>query len=271
LSWDLSRYTEDATYRLRVEAVDSLGLRSSSGEFPVRIQVKYTPQNFLSILTHGGPLIAIFAVVFSGAVLALVLILGGRIQPHKMGQIAGRRTGWGRFLRRGRPDPLTQPVRGASMGAVEERSSEQKTIPAPGRGKANWKERLHLHARRVPLEAYASLARLVDDDGTTVPTPHPLTAAEVILGRDPSLSTLVIDDPSVESCHARLRLMDKKYRLSDEGSIAGTWVNFTPVSQEGVTLEHGDLIHIGRVGFRFLMRDPARDRKPVVNREDRPS
>jgi hypothetical protein len=108
------------------------------------------------------------------------------------------------------------------MGAVEERSSEQKTIPAPGRGKANWKERLHLHARRVPLEAYASLAHLVDDDGTTVPTPHPLTAAEVILARS-ILSALVIDDPSVESRHARYASWIKSIASQMSGSIAGTW------------------------------------------------
>ncbi len=75
----------------------------------------------------------------------------------------------------------------------------------------------------------------------------------------------VIDDPSIEGLHAQLkREPDGVFRLSDAGSIGGTWVNYTPVSQEGVCLEHGDLIHFGRVGFRFQLRDAKQVRKPVL-------
>jgi pSer/pThr/pTyr-binding forkhead associated (FHA) protein len=48
------------------------------------------------------------------------------------------------------------------------------------------------------------------------------------------------------------------FRLADEGSTAGTWVNYTPVSHEGTRLEHGDLIHFGRVGYRFMLKEPRR-------------
>jgi len=50
----------------------------------------------------------------------------------------------------------------------------------------------------------------------------------------------------------------------DEGSIAGTWVNYTPVSRNGADLEHGDMIHIGRTGFRFTIRQPKTVRRPVI-------
>ena len=50
----------------------------------------------------------------------------------------------------------------------------------------------------------------------------------------------------------------------DEGSIAGTWINYTPVSRNGADLEHGDIIHIGRTGFRFTIRQPKTVRRPVI-------
>jgi pSer/pThr/pTyr-binding forkhead associated (FHA) protein len=33
--------------------------------------------------------------------------------------------------------------------------------------------------------------------------------------------------------------------------VAGTWVNYQPVTGRGQLLQHGDLIHLGRVMLRF--------------------
>jgi hypothetical protein len=99
--------------------------------------------------------------------------------------------------------------------------------------------------------------------------PIAITSERVTFGRDDGQADQVIEDDSVESLHARLQRESKGvFRLSDEGSIAGTWVNYSPVPKEGTILEQGDLIHLGRVGFRFIMRDPHRVRKPVQRRED---
>jgi hypothetical protein len=65
-----------------------------------------------------------------------------------------------------------------------------------------------------------------------------------------------------------VRKEDGQFKLSDEGSVAGTWINYSPVTGEGAALEHGDLIHLGRVGFRFTQREPLRQRKPVVTLEE---
>jgi predicted component of type VI protein secretion system len=68
----------------------------------------------------------------------------------------------------------------------------------------------------------------------------------------------------VEALHASLtREKEGTFRLTDEGSTAGTWVNYAQVPESGTYLEQGDLIHFGRVGFRFMLRDPKRVRKPV--------
>jgi predicted component of type VI protein secretion system len=69
----------------------------------------------------------------------------------------------------------------------------------------------------------------------------------------------------VEGLHARLiRKEDGSFWLSDQGSVAGTWINYCPVPTEGAPVEHGDLLNIGRIGFRFTQREPHHPRKPVV-------
>lgn len=75
-----------------------------------------------------------------------------------------------------------------------------------------------------------------------------------VIGRDPQKSNIIIDDRSVDMAHAKIEYDPKQgFRLSDLGSIAGTWVNYAPVSQFGVILENLDLIHFGRVAFRFTI------------------
>ena len=41
--------------------------------------------------------------------------------------------------------------------------------------------------------------------------------------------------------------------LRDQDSIAGTWVNYQPVAEKGQILQHGDIIHMGRIAYRFKM------------------
>ncbi len=90
----------------------------------------------------------------------------------------------------------------------------------------------------------------------------PLTGAELILGRDASLAAFPIENPSVSPLHARLtRSASGRYLLRDQGSVAGTWVNYEAVSEQGRELKHGDLIHLGRVAFRFQLKNPPPDRK----------
>jgi predicted component of type VI protein secretion system len=69
----------------------------------------------------------------------------------------------------------------------------------------------------------------------------------------------------VEALHARLRQDETgAYILSDEGSVAGTWVNYAPISTGGIRLEHGDILHIGRVIFRFSLLKPPPALQPRI-------
>jgi pSer/pThr/pTyr-binding forkhead associated (FHA) protein len=116
-------------------------------------------------------------------------------------------------------------------------------------------ERASLQPPDASQPAEAFLAPLEHSDGEA--TNLPLTGAELTLGRDASLAAVTIDDPSVSAIHARLiRRAGGSYFLRDQGSVAGTWVNYEAVSEEGRELQHGDLIHLGRVGFRFQLKNP---------------
>ena len=76
-----------------------------------------------------------------------------------------------------------------------------------------------------------------------------------------------MDEPSITDLHARLRkLEDGRFMILDEGSLAGTWVNYDPVSTEGTILEHGDIIHLGRIGLCVTYSDANRIPKlKVIN------
>jgi hypothetical protein len=103
-------------------------------------------------------------------------------------------------------------------------------------------------------------ARLVPvaEDGEDLPW-LPLTGADISLGSDASLAAYPLADGSVSGLHARLiRQAGGRYLLRDQGSVAGTWVNFEPVPEEGKRLEHGDLIQLGRVTLRFELSNPVR-------------
>lgn len=241
--WNLEAYQTSGEHLLRVEAEDILGLVGSSMEIAVQVTIVRPAQNTLNVFYRNTPVLAGLAILLAGAVLLLVLVIGGRIRPRSVGALQGSR--------RKKSDPVTQPVPVRSEPAAHR-------LP-------NWVNRLQWPQRRIAPQAYAFLTRFTETDNAATATPIPVTADEITLGADPNQATLVVNDPSVDPLHARLvRQEDGFFRLADEGSVAGTWINYTPVSSEGAQLQHGDLIHIGRVGFRFSMRQPAQNRKPVV-------
>lgn len=90
--------------------------------------------------------------------------------------------------------------------------------------------------------------------------PVNLVGTDILLGRDGALSTVALDDPSLSPIHARfVRLASGDYLLRDQGSIAGTWVNYQLVTEKGQVLRHGDLIHLGRIAYRFELTHPPLD------------
>ena len=245
-TWDLSEYTSNGEHILVVEVEDNLGLIGKTVETAVQITIGDSGTSALRVVSQNRTMLAAIVVAISGAVLLLVLILGGRLRP-----------GFIREFRRRKKlsDPVTQPV---------EIHPEQTT-----QSRSTWINRFQWPRGRITSKSYAHMVPLSDSNQEDSNPPIAITSELVTFGRDAGQADQVIEDDSVERLHARLQRESRGvFRLSDEGSIAGTWVNYSPVSKEGTILEQGDLIHIGRVGFRFIMRDPHRVRKPVQRRED---
>ena len=93
--------------------------------------------------------------------------------------------------------------------------------------------------------------------------PIPVIAPEMTFGSDPMQVTRILDDPSVSPLHARLQEQNGGYILSDEKSVAGTWVNYEQL-QAPRRLQHGDVLHIGRLSYRFMLRKPPERPQPKI-------
>jgi pSer/pThr/pTyr-binding forkhead associated (FHA) protein len=79
----------------------------------------------------------------------------------------------------------------------------------------------------------------------------PIGGNNITLGRDPRRVAVPFKDRSVSRLHARILESHGAYRIYDEGSASGTYVNYERVSLAPRTLEDKDQIHLGRVHLRF--------------------
>ena len=244
-TWDLTGYTKAGLHKLKVETTDVLGLTGDSIEVPVQITVERPEADPVFTIRRNLPVISAIIVLLAGSLLFLVLVLGGHLRPSPQ-RAAGSRQ---------KKNRLSQPI---------STENDDRAHHRPG-----WMSRLQGRGRTQDAPgALAFLIPISDADTPLDNPPLPITNEVVLLGSDPRRATLVLDDPCIEGLHARLiHEGEGIFRLTDEGSIAGTWVNYTPVDQHGINLQHGDLVHIGRLGFRFSIRQPAQVRKPVITPE----
>jgi hypothetical protein len=232
-TWALAGYDTSARHTLRVEVEDQLGLTSSSIEIPVEITAPPAPG--LAGLHIFGLEPARLLLPAGGVLGGAAVILGGVWVIKGLQRRAKAR------LRR--PAPAERP-----------RQRLQMPIPMPARRSAQ-------HISRAP-------ARLVHvaEDGHSLPASGvALDGPELTIGSSPRKAAWVLDSSSVDGLHARLRQVSGgQFRIYDAGSVAGTWVNYAPVGSDGVTLQHGDLVQIGRETLRFELKTPGIRRKAVV-------
>ncbi len=240
--WDLSAYTRSGEHELVVEAEDVLGLRKVSVGVPVAVTVVLPPGGSLAALARNRSAIALGAILLAGGILFAVLLFGGR------------REGVFRTLRRRREmysDPVTQPVSPAPVPSAGKRRSRRGRFPW-----ARSVRRPEAPAYLVPLKANGE-----PRNGASIP----ILEREITFGTDPVRATHILDDPSVSPLHARLRrTAEGDFILSDQDSVAGTWVNYQPLTREGHHLSHGDLIHFGRLAYRFTIHPQPEVPDPVI-------
>lgn len=246
--WDISSETATTRHTLRVEAVDVLGLTGSSVEIPVDLVIEPLAQNSLSSRISSQGIIAVAAMVVSGVALALVLVF---TSTHRRGR-------WKRIRpdKKTLNDPLTQPVLVAPLPA---RKTKTRPIKEPLRSLTA--EPVSTPPAARPPANGSAPARLVVLDENEQPVTGGvilLARQEITFGSEPQRAIQVLNSTTVDGLHARLyRTEEGHFWLTDQHSVAGTWVNFAAVPEDGVLLRHGDLIHMGRVVFRFELTNPA--------------
>ena len=242
-TWKVDGLTQNESLKLHVEALDTIGLMGSSIEVPVEVRVAAKPET--SLLPHVSTqgLIAVGAVLLAGLALGLVILGENRLRRRRQSKSVRRRM----------QDPVTQPV-----VILQESARARKPLSPPA-----W-PRLE-RASSAP----ARLARLNENEQPAPGGPVPINRPELTFGRDAHLAIITLDDPSVQALHARLtQTREGDFLLQDEHSVAGTWVNYVALNGQGRKLLHGDLIHMGRVMFRFELAVPPPPREPLVSLVD---
>ncbi|MFO7682189.1 MAG: FHA domain-containing protein [Chloroflexota bacterium] len=84
--------------------------------------------------------------------------------------------------------------------------------------------------------------------------PIHIDTANLIIGRDEAEAGLVLTDSSVARLHARITRQNGRYWLYDEGSAHGTYLNYIRLGLAPQLLTDNDVISIGRLQFRFVLR-----------------
>jgi hypothetical protein len=99
-----------------------------------------------------------------------------------------------------------------------------------------------------PFDAYLEIIESVTD----MPDSVGLNGAMIRIGRSPSMCDIAFrDDLTVSRQHAVFMLEGNHFRLFDENSTSGSWVNGRQVPEYGVELADGDEIHLGAVHMMY--------------------
>ena len=244
--WDYSAFDKSGQHEIIVEAEDVLGLTKSSIGIPVNFTVIHPPSGVEAFLSKYNSYLVISAVLFAGLALLIILL------RSRMKNIPESRR---KKNRKAREDPLTQPV----VALTEPPVSATKRVKSQPR--LGW---MGFRQNRLP-PAPAYLVCLTNGGEPASRKPIPVIEKDMTFGTDPVQSLHVLDDPSVSPLHARIKLINEGiHMIADLGSVAGTWVNFEPVSREGVRLRHGDRVHLGQMQYRFDLSQPPAESEPKV-------
>ncbi|MCD6476174.1 MAG: FHA domain-containing protein [Anaerolineaceae bacterium] len=225
--WYIGDMTKNQTFIVQAEVTDTLGYTSQTIEMPLQITVGEKPISFFSNtrLVSG---IAIGAATLS---LLFVILFAGR----RRNKLAEQRE-----AARVRQDPLTQPI--PERHDLMPRTSTARTEAATSN---SFSEQFEEN----------SPARLVYISNPVLPEKQKvilLSDAEVIIGSDERYVTHILDHPSISAKHARIFRNEKgDLIIADCDSLAGTWLNYSPVSERGSHLHDGDLVQLGQEVFRF--------------------
>jgi hypothetical protein len=205
------------------------------------LTVVHAPTGVQAFLARYRTYIALGAIVVTGGIL-IVILLSGRLRIKSRSE---RRADRKREI-----DPVTQPVQIQQA----EPPSKRKQAKRPG---WMWSERWQ--------NAPANLVRLGSEGEPVTGHPIGLNEKETSFGTDPVQAEHVLDHPSIDALHARLkRTPGGDFMLSDNNTVAGTWVNYDLITGSGHVLKHGDVVHFGQLMYRFSLKNPPADAEPKI-------
>jgi hypothetical protein len=232
---DLNNYDSDQEFIFYVEIEDELGISAQTEDTIIQITVEPIPLTFweglMRLELSPERWIILASILLAGMVLIVAMVFVGKKQVFWREQAKARKR---------RIDPVTQPVKINQDGGYKGTSETGRQLASK-----------QVEALLVPVNDEFEPNR----QKTVV-----LDKKEWIIGSDEKLSRLVIKNSALDSKHSMLvRSSQGNYWLSDQNSIAGTWVNFTPITAKGVILKHGDLIHFAKAMYRFELSHPTED------------
>jgi len=247
--WKLDKYAQNpikaqtSQHVLKVEIVDSLGLKQDSIDTPVELVIQPLPtKGLVNQMISNKWFLAI-----AGALGVTGLTGLGELAIKRRMRTARNKPEKSRLIK-------SETVKTANTRTEVGNTRIKATIMSPT---------LPLAVARSSAPAH--LVRISEQGNSLEDQTLPIAQAEITIGSDPSQAECVIDLPSINKLHARIfQTPQNDYFLADCGSVAGTWVNYILAPVQGVRLEHGDLIQIGRATFRFELSHPAQIRQPCV-------
>ncbi|MBN2116682.1 MAG: FHA domain-containing protein [Anaerolineales bacterium] len=244
-AWDLSAYEIGGQHEIIVNAEDTLGLQKSSMGIPVTVTVIQPPRGIQALLARYRSYLVLGAIGLAGIALLTILLVG-----RSGGELFKKR----REKRKRFEDPVTQPIPVLTELSDHRSSAAKRSKTAPRRGA--WLQVAPRAPRRPEAPAY--LYRLTNGGEPASVLPIPVLEKDLTFGTDPVQCIRVLDDPSISPLHARIKQTPEGgFVIYDHGSVAGTWVNYEPVTREGRHLAHGDRIHFGQLLYRFDLNQPA--------------
>jgi hypothetical protein len=253
--WDVRAYNQDGEYRLYSEATDNLGLVGKSSEATVQISVPSSTQGMMVAVTQKRPVMIVALAIISASILVLVLILGGHIRPKPH---PGQRLAPTKRVNKIRVESNSNSSQ-VSVNSTSPPGPSSQPLPTPGGSIwSRWLARLPWRKQKLlPTPAIAYISPLAGYDEPTIPARLEIIDGDISLGSDPHQASLVLNDPSIQGLHATIHHEGKTFTIIDNHTVSGTWVNYEQSSTQGTLLQHMDIIHLGRLGFRFQLVDPG--------------
>ena len=272
LAWPLAGHVEAGDHQLQARVIDELGLAAESAPALVSVSVQRPAAPpappLMEQVNDNWPLAA---VALSGLLLAVGIGVGAWWWLARRQRLAAeaeaaaleaalaaqsrvkvRKVTRSPKTNGAAPAAGAAPVEGAA--APEPKPAARLSLPHVSLPTFRWGSRPNLMAPRG-----LCYFQVVDSGAGAHAGPRPdidLAAPHLTLGRDAAVADTVFHDRSVSALHARVVVSDGRVTIVDQGSTAGTWVNYTPVPDDGgCELRHGDLVNLGRVQLRFLRRD----------------